>query len=137
MNIYNINDKEFQSTEEYQEFIKNNPGKGFLKIRAYAASGAIPISGLKVVVRKRIVNDDVIFFEGFTDESGVIERIVLPSPKLVSDNLNQPRATNYEIVTTYLPDNTQGIYRVNIYENVWVIQNVSIVPSINREVGDF
>ena len=54
MNTYNINDTEFTNSAVYQEFIKNNPSKGFLKIRAYAANGAVPISGLKVVVTKNI-----------------------------------------------------------------------------------
>ena len=51
---YNVNDKDFLNSEVYKSFINSNSGVGFLKIRAYAASGAVPISGLSIVVSKDI-----------------------------------------------------------------------------------
>ena len=60
---YNVNDKDFLNSELYRSFINQNPGIGFLKIRAYAASQAVPISGLSVVVSKDIGGNKVIFFE--------------------------------------------------------------------------
>ena len=48
MNTYNVNDENFINSTLYQNFIRQNPEAGYLKIRAYAASSAIPIEGLKV-----------------------------------------------------------------------------------------
>ena len=131
MNTYNINDTNFINSNEYQEFIKNNPVVGFLKIRAFAASGAIPISNMKVVVSKNVNNDNVIFYEGYTNSSGVIEKITLPAPRLEINNMNMPNRTSYLITATY-SDNNIKTYEINIYENVSVIQNISITPTMNR-----
>ncbi|MBR3162238.1 MAG: hypothetical protein IKF19_05865 [Bacilli bacterium] len=136
MNTYNINDASFINTNAYKEFMASNPSKGNLRIRAYAASGAIPISNLKVVVRTKINNDIIIFFEGSTNESGIIDRISLPAPKLNTDNMDAPEATTYEVVATYLPNDSTGVYRVNIYENVCVVQTISIVPEMRIAGSD-
>ena len=130
MNTYNINDISFMNTDAYKAFMNSNPSRGNLRIRAYAASGAIPISDLKVVVRTKINNDNVIFYEGVTNESGIIDKISLPAPKLNPDNLDKPETTTYEVVATYVPNETTGVYRVNIYENVCVVQTISIVPEM-------
>ena len=132
---YNVNDPNFVNSNLYQDFLKNNPAQGYLKIRAYAASGAIPIKGLRVVVSKNIEDNNVIFFEGIADDSGVIEKIVLPVPKLNESDLTTPNSTTYDINTTYLPDNIINSYQVNMYENVFVVQTISIVPKMNGMGG--
>lgn len=124
----NVNDEKFINSEIYKNFMKNNPSIGGLRVRAYAASEAIPISGLKVVVTTNIENNSVIFFEGYTNESGITDKIILPAPKLSNNNLVAPNTTKYIITTTY--NNRNSIYEVNIYENVCVIQNVNVVPDM-------
>ena len=118
MNTYNINDVNFINSYEYKEFIKNNPEIGYLKIRAFAASGAIPISNLKVVVSTNVNNDTIIFYEGVTNQSGIIEGIKLPAPKLEVNNLNAPNKTKYIITATY-SDNIKKIYEINISMCFW------------------
>lgn len=131
MNTYNYIDESFTNTKSYQDFIKENPTEGYLKIRAYAASQAIPISGLNIIVSKIIDNNRVIFFEGATNESGIIERITLPAPRLLESNLDTPNSTEYDITATYTKDNLEKKYIVKVYENLYVIQNISIVPEKN------
>ena len=128
MNTYNVSDINFVNSDLYQNYIKENPGEGYLKIRASAASGAIPISGLRVVVSKIIENSNVIFFDGVTDNSGVIERIVLPTPRLGDSDLVTPSGVVYNISTMYEPDDLMGNYQVEMYEGVFVVQNIGIVP---------
>lgn len=128
MNTYTINDENFINSSIYREFLKNNPSRGYLNIRAYAASQAVPISGLKVVISTNIDNNKVIFFEGSTNSSGIIGGIALPAPTLNTDNLDAPSRTQYQIEATYIPDNLTRLYTVNMYENVSVIQNINIVP---------
>ena len=84
-----------------------------------------------------INNNKVIFFEGNTNESGIIERITLPAPRLNQNNLDAPSSTTYEIAATYEEGNLTNIYRVNIYENIYVIQTISVVPTMNVMAGDF
>ena len=135
MNTYNVNDENYINSLEYQKFLKDNPSIGYLNIRAYAASQAIPIGNIKIVVSNNIGDDKVIFFEGETNESGVIEGIKLPAPKLVSNDLDKPSKTTYEIEATYLPDNLNKTYRVNIYENISSIQNIIVAPDMNFKMG--
>ena len=136
MNNVNINVQDFVNTKEYKNFISDNPSKGYLKIRAYAASEAIPISGLKVVVSTPIGNNNVIFFEGETNSSGLIDKIALPTPKLDSNNLDVPNNITYEIAATYTPDNVKQVFKVKLYENVCVVQNINIIPDMNLKMGE-
>ena len=133
MNTYNIKNINFINSNLYKQYIKDNPKVGFLKIRAYDASEAIPISGLSVTVSKVINGNNIIFFEGITDKSGIIEEIALPTPTLKSDDLIAPNGVEYTINTLYKKDNIEGTYKVNIYENVYVVQTVRIVPKMNRD----
>ena len=132
MNIVNINDKSFLETETYKNFIKDNPGSGRLMIRAFSAGGAIPISNLKIVISKVINNTKVIFFQGETDISGMIEKLTLPTPQENPNDLIAPKYISYDIEAIYEPNKTDKFYVVNMYNNTCVVQNINIVPEINR-----
>ena len=134
--MYNVKDESFKQTDIYKNFINIHPSFGRLKIKASAASGAVPISGLKIVVTTNIDNYNVIFYEGYTDSSGVISGIMLPAYKLDSDNLNVPLKTVYNVEATYLPENLSMSFKVNIYENVSVVQNINIIPEMRIIEGD-
>ena len=128
MKIVNIYDEEFNNSLSYQKFKEENNSKGFLKIRAYAGSEAIPIRNVKVVVSTNIDNYKVIFYEGYTNQSGVIDEISLPAPKLNSDNMEKPSKVTYDILATTDLEAKPLIYKANIYEGICVIQNIFIVP---------
>ena len=137
MNTYNVNDVNFLNSKIYQDFIGQNPSQGSLRIRAYAASQAIPISGLKVVISTDFLDNKIIFFEGTTNESGIIDGIKLPAPRLNTNNLDAPSKTTYDIVATYVPDNVELLFKVNMFEDICVVQNINIVPDIALGVGGF
>ena len=130
---YNVNDINFVNSDFYQSFLKDNPVVGYLKIRAYAARGAVPISGVKIVVTKYIDDEKVTFYEGVTNESGVIEKISLPAPILNENDLIKPNNTIYDIKSTY--DGIDANYQVRIYENVLVIQPISVTPDMSKMGG--
>ena len=54
MKTYYVNDESFKQSEEYNDFLEQNPGIGYLRIRAYTASEAIPMNGLNIEVSKEI-----------------------------------------------------------------------------------
>ena len=136
MNTYNVNDNNFINSDLYKKFISENPSRGSLRIRAYTASGAIPVKGLKIIVSTEYDNNNIIFFEGTTNESGLIEKISLPAPKLIADNLDVPRKTTYNILATYEPEDLNKVYKVNMYEDICVVQNINVAPK-TLDVGDF
>ena len=131
MNIVYFNDQNFINTETYKKYMNNNKGIGFLNIRAYAANAAVPISGLNVVVSKIIDNQKVIFFEGATDSSGIISDITLPSPIISSNDEEVPASQDYDIVALY--ENQKLVFKVLIYTNIKVNQNINIVPQIRLD----
>lgn len=128
MNTYYVNDDNFINSTLYQNYLKENPTFGMLKIRAYAANQAVPIEGINIIIYKIIDNNKIIFFEGTTNESGVIERIKLPTPYLNGDDMKIPNKATYIMDANYLNNNLR--YNINMYENVCVVQNINIIPNI-------
>lgn len=119
------NDKNFQNSSVYKDFLVKNAGLGSLKIRAYAASEALPISDLLVIISTIIDNKKIIFFEGSTDSSGMIETLKLPAPLVSSNNLLVPDTITYEI-DTKLGDIEQK-FNVDMYDGICVLQNIKFV----------
>lgn len=126
--IKNINDTNMQ----YQNFRRNNMGTGGLKIRAYGANEAVPISGLKIVVSTIYDNNKFIFYDGYTDSSGMINKIMLPAPISNPDDLIAPDSIIYSIDAVYEPDNSEKIFNINVYDGVCVLQNITIIPEVKE-----
>lgn len=126
--IKNVNDNNIQ----YQNFRKNYMGIGGLKIRAYGANEAIPISGLRVVVSTVYENNKFIFFDGYTDSSGMINKIELPTPIGSLNDLVIPDSITYSIDAIYEPDNSEKIFNINLYDGVCVLQNIGIIPEVKE-----
>ena len=131
MNNVNITDSNFISTIVYKKFMIENTGRGILNIRASFANQALPITNLKVVVSKEIENYNVIFYEGVTNISGLIGKISLPTLPKENNDLIAPKATTYKITALY--NNREYTYVVNMYDGIYVVQNINIVPSNERK----
>ena len=126
--------EDIDNTELYKKFMLLNPAKGNLKVRCYSASEAIPISGVKVVVSKEIDGMQIIFYEGYTDMSGVIGKISLPVPKLNTDNMEIPAKGVYNLEVSY-QDTDLKKYIINVYEGICVLQNILITPDVGENYG--
>ncbi len=109
------------------KFLEENKGIGYLNIRTSFANSALPVRGVKIVISKTIDNEKIIFYEGITDEVGSISNIKL-NTKLDSDNnMVEPIATEYDIEAYY--NNKSLYFRVKMYPNIRVLQNINIVPT--------
>lgn len=135
MNNVNINELSFQSTESYKKFIEDNPGKGNLMIRASSAKEAIPLPNVDITVSKTIDNYNVIFFQGKTDNSGMINNLSLPAPKSNNNDLITPQSTTYLITAT--TNNKKQTYTINMYNNICVVQTINIIPEMNEEINNY
>lgn len=133
MNTYYINDNQFKKTNIYKEYLNNHKGVGYLKIKASSANEAVPIQGIKIAVTKTINNDKIVFFEGITNESGIINNIPLPTFKNNNDNLISPLYETYDILSLYEKDNLKQNYKANIFDGIYVVQNINIKPAMNME----
>ena len=117
--------------KDYDEYLKDNPSIGYLNIRAYAAGQALPIEGVKVLVSKNIDNNEIVFYEGKTDNSGLIRKIELPTKTLSKDDEIAPNYQEYDVKAFY--NNSKLLFKVRIYENIEVLQNISVVPNLRLD----
>ena len=85
---------------------------------------------------KTIDNNTIIFYEGNTNESGIIDKISLPTPKLNQNDEVIPSYTTYDIKAIYNNTTLSNTYKVNMYENIYVVQTINIVPALNVMAGD-
>lgn len=130
MNTILFTDETFKRSESYKKFMINNPASSHLKIQAYKANKALPVSGVQIIVSHIIDEYKVIFFEGETNESGIIEDITLPAPSLNKDDLIIPLSTTYNIEAIYTKDNMDNIYKVKMFSGISAVQDIDVIPNI-------
>ena len=134
MIIQSENNEILQNDSAYQDFLKENPGRGTLKIRTSSASEAMPIKDVTIIVSKKIGNNTIIFYEGLTDNSGMINDIKLPTPKAIQNDEEQPNFTSYQLHAIYEPDKFDKYYEVSLCCGFSVIQYINITPNVETEV---
>lgn len=127
---------DIKDDQTYNNFLKENPGRGNLKLRVTSASEALPVEGVDVVVSKEIGNNTYIFYEGKTDNSGMINNIKLPTPARITNNLEVPKFTTYKVEVEYLKDKFDKTYEVSLCCGTGLIQYVNITPMVNMEEGN-
>ena len=110
----------------YQEFLKENPENGILKVQVFMADQAIPIANVNILIEKEVSNETLDFYDGKTDESGVIENITLPAPKI--DDNDIPKYVSYQLIVKH--PNYQGptTYTIPIYSGQKMLQYVVLKP---------
>lgn len=124
--------EEFMKTEEYKKFIEENPAIGSLKIQAFTAYQAIPIPDTEILITKKINDQQILFFKGYTDSSGIIENIELPAPSSLSSNELEatPAYTIYDLTAINEGYETIKKYEIGMFGDIKVIQYVKMTPQI-------
>lgn len=136
MNIINYED--FKNTDLYESFISENPDTGFLKVQVFTAYGAVPISDTSIIISKDIEDYRVIFYQGVTDDSGIIENINLPAPltvKVANPDII-PGYTIYDMTAIHEGFETIKKFSIGMFGDVKVIQYVKMTPTIIGEEND-
>ena len=100
---YFFDSEEFKNTSTYKNFININDSKGLLKIEASTANEAYPLEGVEIIISKELDNNKVIFYKGITNESGIIDGIVLPTRSIKKDveSASDILFTTYDLVANY------------------------------------
>ena len=126
--------------EALEEYLRQNPKIGFLKMQVFTARGAIPVQGAQVTVSRRIGEGDHVFSSALTDRDGLIAPIPLPAPdrSLSEEPESQgepvPFAT-YNIRTEYPGHVTVENFNVPIFDGIVSIQPVSMTPETNGNMA--
>ena len=124
---YYYDSDEFKESSLYKTFMSMNDSNGILKIEAYTASGAYPLKGVDIVVSKTFGEDKVIFYEGKTNDSGIIENIILPTRSIDGEinNASDIVYTTYDLDANYSEYDVSKKYDVSIFDDIKVIQPVT------------
>lgn len=128
-----VTDEILNNYSPYLDFIKNNPGYSTLKVRASAANEAYPIKDVEVVVSRIIGEYEVVFYEGKTDSSGMINNIILPSPKAITNDMEVPSFTEYKLDARSKVDDFSKSYNISVCCGITVIQYINITPKMMEE----
>lgn len=124
---YYYDSEEFKDSSTYKNFININDSYGILKIEAFTANGAYPLAGVDIIVSKVLDGNKIIFYEGKTNDSGIIESIVLPTRSIKEEinNASDILFTTYDLEANYKKYDVSKNYDVSIFDEVKVIQPVT------------
>lgn len=112
----------------YEEFLQQNPFTGRLKVQAFRGAQAYPVPHVQVTISRSFTGGDRVFFEGFTDQNGLIDGIELPAPPR-GDSLTANGPVNtavYDLVATH-PSYITLRATPEVYEGVTAIQPLQMM----------
>jgi len=127
-----ISYEEFQKTDAYLAFAKQNSDVGYLKVQAFMADQAIPIPDVEILITKEIEGNIVVFFRGYTDSSGIIDNITLPAPA-DTYNVSTETFSEFEVYDlTAVKESFQTLkkYTIGMFGGLKVLQYIKMVPMI-------
>lgn len=112
---------------KYPTFASSNRGVGTLKVQVFVANHAYPLEGVKVVITKEIEKETVLFYEGYTNSSGIIDPITLPSIKQEKEveSVEDILYTTYTLKATHPTTFEVRTFEVSIFDNMKIIQPIN------------
>lgn len=120
----------------YEEFVRDNPETGTLRIQGYIASQAYPATDAEVEVSKELENSTYLIYSGKTDESGIFGPVKLNAPKKEYSE----EFTDRLPFANYLVKAKKDGFITMIYRNLPVFPGIESNQTINfipqNQVGD-
>lgn len=119
---------EGKDTLTYVQFLQQNPYRGYLKVQAFRGDGAYPVPEVAVTVSRGFADGRRVFFEGVTDENGIIDGVELPAaPRGESLDPNDPPTTAVYDLTAQHPLYRSVAVPIEIYEGITAIQPLRLL----------
>ena len=116
---------------EYEEYIRQYPGRGTLKVQISIARGAYPLKNVMVDVAQIYNGVRYSLYNDVTDISGIVDNMVLPA-RSIESTLNAEDAAVDEaeyVITIFHPDFEEiRDCSVVIHDRIETILPISLVP---------
>lgn len=126
--------EELKKTNLYPAFLSENPSTGTLKVQVFTAYKAVPIADCEIIIFKTIGDKKVVFFTGKTNNSGIIDNIILPAPEnATATSMEAPLYTTYDMTAIHVGYETIKQYKIGMLGNIKVIQYVRMTPEVELE----
>lgn len=124
-------------TQDYLNFMQENQKQGELKIQAYTARQAMPVSGVLIEISKKFNGVKKLFYSLKTDQSGIIDGIFLPAPdkKISQTPSNLKPFASYDIQATHPRYTEKNYLNVPIFDGVKSIQPIDLIPIEEKDTS--
>ena len=113
---------------------------GTLRIRAYTAGGALPVSGAIVRIRGAEENNRNISYSVVTDRDGLTPKVTLPAPNvdysLSPDPAESPFAV-YDVEITASGYYPKRIIGLTVFSGIDSVQLVNLIPGNNDYIVNY
>lgn len=124
--------EEKERYENYEDFVRENPSRGAMKLQVTAGGQSFPIINAQVTVRIPLETGDRDIFTGYTDINGIIDNIELPAPNsdISFDEANKTVVpySVYEVTVTHPDFANAEFFNVPVFAGIKSIQPVQLVP---------
>jgi hypothetical protein len=113
---------------------------GTLRVRAYAAQGALPVQGAVVRVMGSGEDNRLVAFSSVTDRDGLSELFTLPAPSVDLSLTPDPANLPYSLYDLEISANgyyTKKIKGITVFSGINSIQLVNMIPGSGNMVEDY
>ena len=107
----------------------NSEGK--LRIRAYTAGGALPISGARVKISGAEEGNENVKYILYTDKDGITEEVPLPAPNSSFSMAPHPSESPYAIYDVEISKEgylTKTIHGLPVFAGIESFQSINMIP---------
>ena len=113
---------------EINEYLRNNPDSGTIRVEVYASDRAFGIGSARVMIFLTLPSGNIAVFDGLSDISGSTPSIILPAP---SRELSQsPGNGNVPPYSTYMVYVEHPSYVRALFNNVPVFSGVESIQPV-------
>jgi hypothetical protein len=121
-----------ESQMAYEQFRREHPGRGSLRVQVSAARGTFPVPGALVRVSRSFGGEPRLLHEAMTNESGIVDHIILPT---LPASYSQQEATAADSGTRYQVLIRHASFTpvedtVALYDQVETILPVPLLPLV-------
>lgn len=123
----------------YEQFLREHPGEGTLKVQITAARGTFPISGATVEVSLPLNGERFVLYRNATDQSGISDNMrlpALPSDYSQSESTAAGSGTQYNVSIFHPAFAAKTDESVTIFDAIETILPVTLQPIVSAERSD-
>lgn len=124
-------------SKDYETYLKENQGKGILKVHVLVGNTKFPLSDASVTISKALETETKEIYHGKTGESGILDEIMLAAPIRRTDYLNG--ASIYQLEISHPNYHSVFLNEIYIYDGIKSIQVIEMFPKFNpfQEESDY
>ena len=113
---------------------------GTLRVRAYTASGALPVEGATVRITGAGESNRSLAFTSITDRDGQSELFVLPAPSAELSLAPDPSALPYSLYDLEISARgyyTKRIRGLTVFPGINSVQLINMIPGSGNMIEDY